>query len=109
MNSLGINCIILKNNERKNTYPPLADGLCVPFLCKPRGWCYLGCGPGPPWAFPGDRALHTVQTFAEKCHAVARRLGSRDDNADRGKPRIHWAKKRKMAESVDFNFQAGSF
>jgi len=65
-----------EKTAEKSTYPPPANGLCVPFLCK-GGWG------GKSWLRPSPLRglwavlqLHEVQGFANKCSGLAQRYGA---------------------------------
>ncbi len=55
----------------KSTYPPPADGLCVPFLCKRGVGCKRCPRPSPLRGLGAVSQLHRVQGFAKKCSGLA--------------------------------------
>lgn len=91
-----------KKSDRKNTYPPPADGLCVQKKCKHHVWCSQCSRPRRLWGCAGEHALHSVQGFAEKCHRLAQHARGRYQRGNSWKPRSAWLKNWKTGESGSF-------
>jgi len=68
--------LIEQKQHKKSTYPPPADGLCVPFFCNDRWWCKRCCRPSPLRVLWAVKHLHGVQGFAKKCSGAALRYGT---------------------------------
>ena len=66
-----VNGVRPKKNAEKSTYPPPADGLCVPFLCKRVVGCKRCPSSSPLRALGEVSQLHRVQGFAKKCSGLA--------------------------------------